>query len=178
MIAAVDPSQQNEFVGMSAEQLLQLDLNFLPGEDVEEKPLAETAVCPDGDQGADLFAALAPAAVEGQQDPTVASADESPLDLQQVDPAREQAANCLGDLTELSLLELMNVRVEAEPTPDLPQLQPVDLDSLFDTEDDDQSDNNVEPLDDSHEDTFVPPTPIAPGSTPPFNVDPVARADK
>ncbi len=152
LVAAVSPEQQNEFVGMTAEQLMQLDLYFVPGgktsaESQSGSPMASESgdgdsVCPEGEQDASIFGSLEPAAEEAAA--VVAAADPNAAPVDRIEPIQENPSStgaCIGDLTELSLLELMNVRVAAEPTPVLPQLQPVDLDNLFDRSDETQNNN-------------------------------------
>ena len=94
----------------------------------------------------------------------------------QENPASSGA--CIDDLTELSLLELMSVRVSAEPTPVLPQLQPVDLDTLFDRSDETENNNRENLNEDSSEDTFFPLVADPVQTLPPFNVSPIAGNDK
>ena len=133
-------------------------------------------------QDTSIFGALEPAAEEGAA--IVAAADpNAPVDdIQQFQGQGQENPDssdaCIGDLTELSLLELMNVRVSAEPTPVLPQLQPVDLDTLFDRSDDAENNNRENLNEESSEDTFFPPVPDPVQPLPPFNVSPIAGSDK
>ena len=190
LVAAVSPEQQNEFVGMTAEQLMQLDLYFVPGGETPATPQSGAPTepessggetdCPQGVQDTSIFGALEPAAEEGAA--IVAAADpNAPVeDIQQFQGQENPDTSdaCIGDLTELSLLELMNVRVSAEPTPILPQLQPVDLDTLFDRSDDAENNNRENLNEESSEDTFFPPVPDPVQPLPPFNVSPIAGSDK
>ncbi|HVR67593.1 MAG TPA: Ig-like domain-containing protein [Verrucomicrobiae bacterium] len=192
LVAAVSPEQQNEFVGMTAEQLMQLDLYFVPGGETPATPQSGAptepessggeSVCPEGVQDTSIFGALEPSAEEGAS--IVAAADpNAPIDeIQQFQGQGQENPDssdaCVGDLTELSLLELMSVRVAAEPTPVLPQLQPVDLDTLFDRADDTENNNRENLNEDTNEDTFFPPVPDPVDPLPPFNVSPIAGNDK
>ncbi len=192
LVAAVSPEQQNEFIGMTAEQLMQLDLYFVPGGETPATPQSGAPTepessggetdCPQGVQDTSIFGALEPAAEEGAA--IVAAADpNAPVDdIQQFQGQGQENPDssdaCIGDLTELSLLELMNVRVSAEPTPVLPQLQPVDLDTLFDRSDDAENNNRENLNEESSEDTFFPPVPDPVQPLPPFNVSPIAGSDK
>ena len=192
LVAAVSPEQQNEFIGMTAEQLMQLDLYFVPGGETPATPQSGAPTepessggetdCPQGVQDTSIFGAVEPAAEEGAA--IVAAADpNAPVDdIQQFQGQGQENPDssdaCIGDLTELSLLELMNVRVSAEPTPVLPQLQPVDLDTLFDRSDDAENNNRENLNEESSEDTFFPPVPDPVQPLPPFNVSPIAGSDK
>ena len=191
LVAAVAPEQQNEFVGMTAEQLMQLDLYFVPGGETPAEPQSgsptepesggENSVCPEGEQNSSIFASLEPAAEEANA--LVAEADPNAVPLEDVERLQLQenpnsSGACIGDLTELSLLELMSVRVAAEPTPILPQLQPVDLDTLFDRSDEAENNNRENLNEDSNEDTFFPTVTDPVDTLPPFNVAPIAGNDK
>ena len=99
-------------------------------------------------------------------------------DLEQGQENPAAAGACIDDLTELSLLELMSVRVAAEPTPILPQLLPVDLDTLFDRSDETENNNRENLNEDSSEDTFFPLIEGPVQTLPPFNVSPIAGNDK
>ncbi|MFM9844655.1 MAG: cadherin-like domain-containing protein, partial [Dongiaceae bacterium] len=191
LVAAVAPEQQNEFVGMSAEQLMQLDLYFVPGGETPATPQSggpagsepggADSVCPEGQHDSSTFASLEPAAEEAAAivaatDPNAAPVED--IEQLQVQENPDLSAACIDDLTELSLLELMSVRVAAEPTPILPQLQPVDLDTLFDRSDETDNSNRKNLNEDSSEDTFFPPVPDPVQPLPPFNVSPIAGNDK
>ena len=189
LIAAVAPEQQNEFVGMTAEQLMQLDLYFVPGGETpatsqsgtpaESEPGDGDSVCPEGQFDSSIFGSLEPAADEPAA--IVAAADPNAAQVEGIEQAQENPAApgaCIDDLTELSLLELMSVRVSAEPTPILPQLQPVDLDTLFDRSDETENNNRENLNEESSEDTFFPPVPDPVQTDPPFNVSPIAGNDK
>ena len=189
LVAAVAPEQQNEFVGMTAEQLMQLDLYFVPGGETpatpqsgnpgESEPGDGDFVCPEGQQDSSIFASLEPAAEEAGA--LVAAADPNSAPVEGIEQGQEIPAAsgaCIGDLTELSLLELMSVRVAAEPTPILPQLQPVDLDTLFDRSDEAENNNRENLNEDSGEDTFFPLVEDPVQTLPPFNVSPIAGSDK
>jgi len=83
LVAAVAPEQQNEFVGMTVEQLMQLDLYFVPGGETsatpqsgsptESEPGDGDSVCPEGQQDSSIFSSLEPAAEEAGA--VVAAAD-------------------------------------------------------------------------------------------------------